>query len=201
MHKPAAKAVTAVRGKSREGAGNRSRSVAQFVRPLPSGRNKASPASDNAYVLPPNATRPKPRSLVAHASGRPLTFERLASLLPEAREKAVNARLPATLLDEAATKLGLSKRQFLAALHIAPTSAARHKASGTLSIDDSDRIARLAQLWQNVQMVFENEQGTRAWITGRVPVLDAVPLQLLQTSQGFDRARTAILQLAYGVYA
>jgi putative toxin-antitoxin system antitoxin component (TIGR02293 family) len=90
----------------------------------------------------------------------------------------------------------------LAALRIAPTTAARSKAAGSaLSVDDSDRVARLAQLWQDTMIVFKHEEGTRAWLTGRVPMLDAVPLELVHTSQGFERARTAILQLAYGVYA
>jgi putative toxin-antitoxin system antitoxin component (TIGR02293 family) len=132
----------------------------------------------------------------------PITFVRLAALSPEARERAVTTGLPATLLDEAATKLGLSQRAFLAALKIAPTTVARVKSTGSaLSTDDSDRIARLAELWHDAMTVFQHEEGARGWLTGRVPVLDAVPLQLVQTSQGFNRARTAVLQLAYGVYA
>ena len=120
----------------------------------------------------------------------------------EARERAVMAGLPPALLDQAAARLGLSQRAFLAALRIATTTVARNKAAGNaLSVDDSDRVARLAQLWHDTMMVFEHEEGTRAWLTGRVPVLDAVPLELVHTSQGFARAHTAILQLAYGVYA
>lgn len=131
-----------------------------------------------------------------------ITFVRLAVLSPEARERAVTAGLPVTLLNEAATKLGLSQRAFLAALKIAPTTVARVKSTGSaLSTDDSDRIARLAELWHAAMTVFQHEEGARGWLTGRVPVLDAVPLKLVQTSQGFDRARTAVLQLAYGVYA
>ena len=123
----------------------------------------------------------------------PITFVRLAALSPEAREQAVTAGLPATLLDEAATKLGLSQRAFLAALKIAPTTVARVKSTGSaLSTDDSDRIARLAELWHDAMTVFQHEEGARGWLTGRVPVLDAVPLQLVQTSQGF----TAHVQLS-----
>lgn len=121
---------------------------------------------------------------------------------PETREQAVMAGLPATILDQAAMKLCLSRRGFLAALKIAPTTVARNKTAGNaLSVDDSDRVARLAQLWHDTMMVFGHEEGTRAWLTGRVPALEGVPLELVLTSQGFHRARTAILRLAYGVYA
>jgi putative toxin-antitoxin system antitoxin component (TIGR02293 family) len=127
---------------------------------------------------------------------------RLAALSPEAREQAVTAGLSPALLDEAAVKLGLSQRALLAAMKVAPTTVARSKAKGIpLSVDDSDRVARLAELWHVAMSVFQHEEGTRGWLTGRVPVLDAVPLQLVQTTQGFNRARTAVLQLAYGVYA
>ena len=131
-----------------------------------------------------------------------MTFVRLAALSPEAREQAVTAGLSPALLDEAAVKLGLSQRALLAAMKVAPTTVARSRSKGIpLSVDDSDRIARLAELWQGAMTVFQHEEGARGWLTGRVPVLDAVPLQLVQTAQGFNRARTAVLQLAYGVYA
>lgn len=155
-----------------------------------------------AFAQSANAAGRMDRSPFGAAAKNPLTFVRLAALSPEAREHAVTAGLPATLLDEAATKLGLSQRAFLAALKIAPTTVARVRSTGSvLSTDDSDRVARLAELWRDAMTVFQNEEGARGWLTGRVPVLDAVPLQLVQTSQGFNRARTAVLQLAYGVYA
>lgn len=151
---------------------------------------------------PIKLTREAPHPTSASRSRTPLTFVRLAALRPEERERAVTAGLSPALLDEAAVKLGMSQRAFLAALRIAPTTVARCKTTGSaLSIDDSDRIARLAELWHGAMTVFEHDEGVRGWLTGRVPVLDAIPLQLVQTAQGFNRARTALMQLAYGVYA
>lgn len=131
-----------------------------------------------------------------------MTFSKLADMRPEAREKAVTAGLSPALLDEAAAAMGVSQRVLLTSMNIAPTTVARSRSKGIpLSMDDSDRVARLAELWHDAMVVFAHEEGARGWLTGRVPVLDAVPLQLVQTAQGFNRARTAILQLAYGVYA
>ena len=131
-----------------------------------------------------------------------MTFTRLSDMRPEAREKAVTAGLSPALLDEAAAAMGVSQRVLLTSMNIAPTTVARSRSKGIpLSMDDSDRVARLAELWHDAMVVFAHEEGARGWLTGRVPVLDAVPLQLVQTAQGFNRARTAILQLAYGVYA
>lgn len=187
-----------VRGKTE--TTKRAATVTNFVGPANSVSTRR-PASAVAFAQPVKTRREiaKPTMAAPKAS---MTFVRLAALSPEAREQAVTAGLSPALLDEAAVKLGLSQRALLAAMKVAPTTVARSKSKGIpLSVDDSDRIARLAELWQGAMTVFQHEEGARGWLTGRVPVLDAVPLQLVQTAQGFNRARTAVLQLAYGVYA
>jgi len=197
MRKPIAKSSLSVRGE----LGKTARRVTTFAGNLNSTRARASKLA-KANEPSRHASPAVPGRVPAKASPRQITFDRLAGMSQQARERAVTAGLPATLLDRAAAKLGLSQRAFLAALKIAPTTVARNKAAGNaLSVDDSDRVARLAQLWHDAMMVFGHEEGTRAWLTGRVPVLDAIPLELVPTSQGFSRAHTAILQLAYGVYA
>ena len=201
MRKPAGKsAPSTARGRTR--TAKRATSITNFSRTFPSAATAQRPKSAIGFAQPVGATRGIARPNAAPGASAPITFVRLAALSPEAREQAVTAGLPPALLDEAAAKLGLSQRALLAAMKVAPTTVARSKAKGRpLSLDDSDRLARLAELWQGAMTVFEHEEGARGWLTGRVPVLDAVPLQLVQTSQGFNRARTAVLQLAYGVYA
>ena len=199
--KPAGKSSQSmVRG--RTPTAKRATTATNFLGKVHSATIRQRSGSAVAFAQSANAARRMDRPTSGPAGRNPITFVRLAALSPKAREQAVTAGLPATLLDEAATKLGLSQRAFLAALKIAPTTVARVKSTGSvLSTDDSDRIARLAELWHDAMTVFQHEEGARGWLTGRVPVLDAVPLQLVQTSQGFNRARTAVLQLAYGVYA
>jgi putative toxin-antitoxin system antitoxin component (TIGR02293 family) len=131
-----------------------------------------------------------------------LGFAQLSEMDGLARDKAVRAGLPVGLLDEAAHTVGVSQAALLGALGIATSTASRRKASGEpLSVEESDRIARLARLWRDVMVVFEDEEGAKAWLNGHVPVLGAVPLQLLATSDGFEQARTAIQRLAHGVYS
>jgi putative toxin-antitoxin system antitoxin component (TIGR02293 family) len=131
-----------------------------------------------------------------------LAFAQLAAMDGLARDKAVRAGLPVALLDEAAQIIGVSQNTLLGALGIPTSTASRRKANNEpLTVEESDRIARLARLWRDVMTVFQDEEGARAWLNGRVPVLRAVPLQLLATSDGFEQARTAIQRLAYGVYA
>lgn len=198
LDKPTGKSSLRDRRKTVKKAG---RVVTSFAGTTTGGRARG-PVFGAAIAAPVHLPRSVTHQLPARESSRSITFDRLADMAPEARERAVIAGLPATVLDQAAEKLGLSQRGFLAALKIAPTTVARNKTAGNaLSVDDSDRVARLAQLWHDTMVVFEHEQGSRAWLTGRVPALDGIPLELVLTSQGFNRARTAILQLAYGVYA
>lgn len=137
-----------------------------------------------------------------HKRNAKLNFAQLAAMDGLARDKAVRAGLPVALLDEAAQVVGVSQNTLLGALGIPTSTASRRKANNeALSAEESDRVARLARLWQDVMMVFQHENGARAWVNGRVPVLGAVPLQLLATSDGFEQARTAIQRLAYGIYA
>lgn len=131
-----------------------------------------------------------------------LGFAQLGEMDGLARDKAVRGGLPVGLLDEAAHTVGVSQAALLGALGIATSTASRRKASGEpLSVEESDRVARLARLWRDVIVVFQDEEGAKAWLNGHVPVLGAVPLQLLATSDGFEQARTAIQRLAYGVYS
>jgi len=131
-----------------------------------------------------------------------LAFAQLGQMDGLVRDKAVRAGLPVGLLDEAAHTVGVSQAALLGALGIATSTASRRKASGEpLSVEESDRVARLARLWRDVMVVFQDEEGAKAWLNGHVPVLGAVPLQLLATSDGFEQARTAIQRLAYGVYS
>jgi putative toxin-antitoxin system antitoxin component (TIGR02293 family) len=131
-----------------------------------------------------------------------LAFAQLAAMDGLVRDKAVRGGLPVALLDEAARVIGVSQNALLGALGIPTSTASRRKAGNEpLSVEESDRVARLARLWHDVMTVFQDEEGAKAWINGRVPVLGAVPLQLLATSDGFEQARAAIRRLAYGVYA
>jgi putative toxin-antitoxin system antitoxin component (TIGR02293 family) len=131
-----------------------------------------------------------------------LGFAQLGEMDGLARDKAVRGGLPVDLLDEAAHTVGVSQTALLGALGIATSTASRRKANGEpLSVEESDRMARLARLWRDVMVVFQDEEGAKAWLNGHVPMLGAVPLQLLATSDGFEQARTAIQRLAYGVYS
>lgn len=155
---------------------------------------RAAPEPSQPAAAPAHASQPKGTAKLA--------FAQLAAMDGLTRDKSVRGGLPVALLDEAAQIVGVSQNTLLGALGIPTSTASRRKANNEpLSVEESDRVARLARLWHDVMMVFQDETGAKAWLNGHVPVLGAVPLQLLATSDGFEQARAAIQRLAYGVYA
>lgn len=160
----------------------------------------------SGHVSPPlafNLSRKRPpRLTLLTGKARGRTFEEFGELASAEREAAIRAGLPAKFLDEAIAKVGVSRNDLLVGLGIASSTAARIKQQGrTFSLADSERLGRLARLWHDARIVYETDEGTRDWLTNPVPSAGGVPLKMLATSEGFERAHRSIMQLAYGVYA
>jgi putative toxin-antitoxin system antitoxin component (TIGR02293 family) len=144
----------------------------------------------------------KPRLAVVSGRARGRTFEGFGALTSAEREAAIRAGLPASFLDAAIVKVGASRATILAGLGIASSTAARVKQQrGAFSLQDSERLARLARLWHDAFALYETDEGTRGWLTSPVPSAGGVPLEMLGTQEGFERAHRSIMQLAYGVVA
>lgn len=130
------------------------------------------------------------------------TFANFGHLPSAEREAALRAGLPASFMDEAIAKLGVSRADLLTGLGIASSTAARVKQQGRrFSLEDSERLGRLARLWHDAFVLYETDEGVRGWLTSPVPSAGGVPLAMLATSEGFERAQRSIMQLAYGVVA
>ena len=139
---------------------------------------------------------------LVHNRDRDVHFGSFGNLNSEERSLAVRKGLPARFLDDAIKAVGVTRADLLAGIGVSSSTAGRVKQNETrFSMEDSERLARLARLWTDVKMVYETNDGTRAWLTGHVPSVGGVPLRVLDTQDGFERAHRSILQLAYGVFA
>ena len=129
------------------------------------------------------------------------TFERFGALPPARRAQAVRACLPVRFLQEAATAVGICENELLAAIGATGVGDARAGNASRLSMADGERLARLAVQWRLAYILYETEEGARAWLRASVPSVAGVPLFAVATEEGFVRARRSLLQLAYGVLA
>ena len=91
--------------------------------------------------------------------------------------------------EELATKLGL----------VARTIHRKRKASETLSSADSEKVVRVARIWNSARDLFTTDEAIAQWLTTPVAPLGHVPpLDLLDTDVGAADVEGFIKGLAYG---
>ena len=93
-----------------------------------------------------------------------------------------------------ATVLGVSERQW---------GRARSEASNaTLSPVASDRLMRVAQVFDHAKTIFDNQGNAVEWFVTSNPALSGeAPLSLLDTDAGVHEVDDVLTRLEFGVYA
>ncbi len=93
-----------------------------------------------------------------------------------------------------ATVLGISERQW---------GRARSEASNaTLSPVASDRLMRVAQVFDHAKTIFDNQGNAVEWFVTSNPALSGeAPLSLLDTDAGVHEVDDVLTRLEFGVYA
>jgi putative toxin-antitoxin system antitoxin component (TIGR02293 family) len=91
----------------------------------------------------------------------------------------------------------------LRVLHLPPRTLARRKAGGMLRPQESERLARLAHLYDQAVALFEGARPAAArWLQTRNRALgNHTPLELAETEVGARAVEDLIGRLEYGVYA
>jgi putative toxin-antitoxin system antitoxin component (TIGR02293 family) len=100
-----------------------------------------------------------------------------------------------------AANLEMSERQLAGALKIPDRTLDRRLKHGVLSPDESDRLARVAKIFQRAHEVFGNAEKARSWICTRLAAFDGeTPLQRADTSLGASQVEDVLGRIDYGVY-
>ena len=129
----------------------------------------------------------------------------LASALRQPLElhALIEKGLPVSLLDGLAAGLGLSVESFAALCGLSRATFHRKKAQkAKLGHFESDMVARYATLVQHATDTFEDEAAAAQWLrTPQVGLGGAVPLDLAQSTQGFQEIERLLTRIDFGVYA
>jgi putative toxin-antitoxin system antitoxin component (TIGR02293 family) len=98
---------------------------------------------------------------------------------------------------------GLSPEQITKVLRIPPRTLARRKVSGALTTSESERLVRLASLFDKAVDLFEGNRGAaRDWLQAPNKALgNQPPLTLAETEIGGREVEDLIGRLEYGVYS
>jgi putative toxin-antitoxin system antitoxin component (TIGR02293 family) len=116
--------------------------------------------------------------------------------------KALKSGLPFARLAGFAKRSGLSLADISEVLQIPPRTLARRRAQGSLTALESERLVRLAGLFDKAVELFEGDPTTALiWLRTPAKALgNQSPLELAQTEIGARAVEDLIGRLEFGVY-
>lgn len=148
----------------------------------------------------PVGARKKRRGTKGLFADSPLTV--LDSGDPAQIIEAIRNGLPAQTVDFVAGLLSLSRAAFLEAIKIPPSTVERRlRTAEALTLEESDRVSRVAKVLRRAVEVFGDEAQAKAWMIDSVSSLGGrTPLSLLDTMEGYELVISTLSRIEYGVY-
>jgi putative toxin-antitoxin system antitoxin component (TIGR02293 family) len=115
--------------------------------------------------------------------------------------KLIEAGLPMSALLHFQRASGLTLERLKQSVRISEGSFARRKKSGRLSPDESERLLRIARIFERATALYDGDQdGAREWLETAIPSLgNQRPLDLAQTEPGAREVEDLIGRIEYGV--
>ena len=112
--------------------------------------------------------------------------------------EAVQAGLPATLLDGLRDRLGISLAELAHVLLVSERTLSRHLRRGTpLPVDLSDRLAELLHLFAYAEEVLGQKAAVR-WLTSEHAEMGTSPLRYSRTTAGRRFAHDVLVAIQHG---
>jgi len=117
--------------------------------------------------------------------------------------RLIRGGLPAKVIECVAESSSLTEDEILRALRIAKRTAARRKAKATrLKAIESELIYRLSKVMVAATEVLGDRRKAREWLLAKNRALDGErPIDLLDTSIGFEDVLNVLRRIDYGVYS
>jgi putative toxin-antitoxin system antitoxin component (TIGR02293 family) len=128
------------------------------------------------------------------------TVTKLAQFQPDWRE--VERGLPISKLEEFSTYSGFALKDLLEVVIPARTLKHRRQRNEPLSMDESDRLVRVARLYQLGVKIFGNPDKARRWLSKPKHRFDGrSPLAMMRTNLGGNAVEEMLYQIDEGVFA
>lgn len=107
---------------------------------------------------------------------------------------------PGTLLKAEAVS-ARDKLELAQFLGISPKTMERRLQSNAWDKAEAYKLDMLLHLEREASEVFGNAERAAQWLASPIPALDnAAPIELLDSVDGYERAKNALLRQAYGMY-
>lgn len=143
------------------------------------------------------------RKVRARSVSGHLFFTELMDADDSHRVELVRRGLRSQVITETADALAVPKATLLSAIGVpVSTMTRRMKSHAKLSPDESDKIDRVAQTFKRAIELFGDEATAREWMSTKLLALgDRTPLELLDSSAGYEMVLNTIGRIAYGAAA
>jgi putative toxin-antitoxin system antitoxin component (TIGR02293 family) len=126
--------------------------------------------------------------------------KKLAQFQPDWRE--VERGLPIAKLEEFSAYSGFALKDLLEVVIPARTLKHRRQRNEPLSMDESDRLVRVARLYELGVKIFGNPDKARRWLSKPKHRFDGrSPLAMMRTSLGGNAVEEMLYQIDEGVFA
>ena len=109
--------------------------------------------------------------------------------------------LPLKTFEQLCRHLALPEKELCRVLNIPQSTLARRKKSGHLSFEESERVFRIARLYDKAVDVFKDADMARKWLKEPSWALgDAAPLAYADTELGSKEVEELLGRIEHGVF-
>ncbi len=110
--------------------------------------------------------------------------------------------LPLSAFDRLQERLGVSAGELAAVVQIADRTLRRRRKEGRLRTDESERVLRIARLFDRAADVLGTPERARKWMRMSLPALGGkTPLEYADTEPGAREVENVLGRIAYGVFS
>jgi putative toxin-antitoxin system antitoxin component (TIGR02293 family) len=140
------------------------------------------------------------------ASFDPTVVYRRLGLIGDDETRLVDvlrAGVPAAVFGRLAEEIGTSQAMLGRLIGLPPSTLARRRQAKRLSPEESDRLYRVASVYQSALQLFEGDrEAARRWLNEPAKALgSSTPLAYLDTEAGAEAVHDLVLRLEHGVVA
>jgi putative toxin-antitoxin system antitoxin component (TIGR02293 family) len=124
---------------------------------------------------------------------------KLAQFQPDWRE--VESGIPISKLEEFCAYSGFALKDLLEVVIPARTLKHRRQRNEPLSMDESDRLVRVARIYELAVKIYGNRESGGRWLTGRKRRFDGkTALTMLRTEAGERAVEEFLIQIDEGMF-
>lgn len=114
--------------------------------------------------------------------------------------EAVDEGLSVAAFERVAQSLNFTEKRLAHQLRITPSTLARRKRTGSLSVDESERLYRVAFLLERSAQVLGDLEAARRWLTtSKRALAEKTPLAFARTEPGAREVEDLLGRIEYGI--